>query len=151
MGELRGLYYHYCYLLGYLPKRNLKPYQVSPELRDELIKLNEISKEVRLLQEHRIDDLQQLFDYRKTLNEKVFSLRAEIQKLRTVKVRKSTPAEQKINLQSEIERLKTELNDNKYQVIICNRIVSRSQKIREKFPTIKREKDVESVDKKYER
>ena len=106
---------------------------------------------MRLLQEHRIDDLQQLFDYRKTLNEKVFSLRAEIQKLRTVKVRKSTPAEQKINLQSEIERLKTELNDNKYQVIICNRIVSRSQKIREKFPTIKREKDVEPVDKKYER
>ena len=151
VGELRGLYYHYCYLLGYLPKRNLKPYRVSPVLRDELIKLNEISKEVRLLQEHRIDDLQQLFDYRKTLNEKVLSLRAEIQKLRTVKVRKSTSAEQKINLQSEIERLKTELNDNRYQVIICNRIVSRNQRIREKFLTIKEEKDVELVDKKYER
>ena len=142
IGGLRGLYYHYCYLLGYLPKRNLKPYQVSPELRDELIKLNEISKEVRLLQEHWIDDLQQLFDYRKSLNEKVFSLRAEIQKLRTVKVRKSTSAEQKVSLQSEIERLKTELNDTRYQVIICNRIASRNQKMQEKLEIVRTEERI---------
>ena len=89
--------------------------------------------------------------FRKTLNEKVLLLRAEIQKLRTVKMRKSTSVEQKQDLQTEIEQLKDELKDSWYQVIICDRIVSRSQKIREKFPTIKRAKDVELVDKKCER
>ncbi len=151
IGGLRGLYYHYCYLLGYMPKRKIKPYQVSPALQDDLIKLNEISKEVRLLQEHRIDDLQQLFDYRKTLNEKVFSLRAEIQKLRALKIRKSTSVEQKVNLQSKLECLKVELNDSRYRVIICDRIITRYQNMSGKLESIRGTKSVELSDKEYVR
>ena len=134
---LRGLYYHYCYLLGYMPKRNLKPYQVSPALRDDLLKLNELSMEVRLLQEHRIDDLQQLFDYRKTMYEKVFMTEAEIRKIRNLKTRRSTTTLQKTELQSEIEKLREELKNIRRQVLICDRISSRSQRLKEKLQSIR--------------
>ena len=134
---LRGLYYHYCYLLGYLPKRRLTPYQVSSALRDDLLKLNELSMEVRLLQEHRIDDLQQLFDYRKTMYEKVFMTEAEIRKLRNLKTRRSTTTLQKTELQSEIEKLREELKNIRRQVIICDRIYSRSQRMKEKLQSIR--------------
>ena len=133
---LRGLYYHYCYLLGYLPKQRLKPYQVSPALRDDLIKLNEISREVRLLQEHQIDDLQQLFDYRKAMYEKAFLMEAQIRRLRNQKSKNSTTAMQKTELQSEIEKLKEQLKDSRRQVVICDRISSRGQKMKEKLQSI---------------
>lgn len=129
IGGLRGLYYHYCYLLGYMPKRNLMSYQISPALRDELIKLNEISKEVRLLQEYRIDDLQQLFDYKKEVNEKIFEVRAELNKLHTSKG-------------VEVPRrdwLKDELKKLRYQIILCERIIHRNQQIKEKLQAVRKE------------
>ena len=126
VGGLRGLYYHYCYLLGYMPKRNMKPYQVSPALRDDLIKLNEISKEVRLLQEHRIDDLQQLFDYRKNCNERVFEIRAQIKKAQSKKGADKT----------EIGLLKGELKKLRFQIILCDRITRRSQQMNEKLQQV---------------
>ena len=129
IGGLRGMYYHYCYLLGYMPKRYLKSYQISPALRDDLIKLNEISKEVRLLQEHRIDDLQQLFDYKKEVNEKIFEVRAELNKLHTSKG-------------VEVPRrdwLKDELKKLRYQIILCERIIHRNQQIKEKLQAVRKE------------
>ena len=140
---LKGLYYHYCYLLGYLPKRKLKPYHVSPTLRDDLLKLNELSMEVRLLQEHRIDDLQQLFDYRKTMYEKAFMTESKIQRLRNLKMKRSTTAVQRTELQSEIEKLKEELKDSRRQVVICDRISSRSEKLKDKLDAMRLDKDAE--------
>ncbi len=131
IGGLRGLYYHYCYLLGYMPKRNMKPYQVSPALRDDLIKLNEISKEVRLLQEHRIDDLQQLFDYRKNCNERVFEIRTQIKKAQSKKGTDKT----------EIVLMKEELKKLRFQIILCDRITRRSQQMNEKLQQVREEQN----------
>lgn len=131
IGGLRGLYYHYCYLLGYMPKRNMKPYQVSPALRDDLIKLNEISKEVRLLQEHRIDDLQQLFDYRKNCNERIFEIRAQIKNAQSKKGADKT----------EIGLLKGELKKLRFQIILCDRITRRSQQMNEKLQDVREEEN----------
>lgn len=144
IGGLRGLYYHYCYLLGYMPKRNLKPYQVSPALRDDLIKLNEISKEVRLLQEHHIDDMQQLFGYKKICNERIFSLQAEILKLRNLNIRESTTTLQTTEIKSEIEKLKGELKQSRYEILICNRIISRNIRMKENIMASQVERDIEA-------
>lgn len=131
IGGLRGLYYHYCYLLGYMPKRYLKSYRISPALRDDLIKLNEISKEVRLLQEQRIDDLQQLFDYRKNCNERVFEIRVQIKNAQSKKGTDKT----------EIVLLKNELKTLRFQIILCDRITRRSQQMNEKLKQVREEQN----------
>ena len=63
IGGLRGLYLRYCYLLGILPKNRppKSPKQVHMMFREDLIKLDKISKETRLLCHYRIDTTEQLF------------------------------------------------------------------------------------------
>ncbi len=48
-GGLHGLYLHYCYLLGYLPKYRQNPKKVYYLYRDDLIKLRTETEIVFLL------------------------------------------------------------------------------------------------------
>lgn len=68
IGGFRGLYLHYCYRLGILPRgRKQNPARVSPLLKDDLIKTEAIIQETRLLCRHRIDTAGQLLSYRDSL------------------------------------------------------------------------------------
>ena len=69
IGGLPGLYLHYCYLLGILPKRKspLQPGQVHVVLREELLKLHTIAEETRLLCQYKIDTAEQLFQVQESL------------------------------------------------------------------------------------
>ena len=61
IGGLRGLYLHYCYLLGILPKNrpSISAKQVHVLFRADLLKLNTISKETKLLCHYHIDTAEQ--------------------------------------------------------------------------------------------
>ena len=63
IGGLRGLYLHYCFLLGILPKNRppVSPKQLHFLLREDLAKLEQISRETRLLCRCHIDTDEQLF------------------------------------------------------------------------------------------
>ena len=57
VGGLYGLYLHYCYRLGYLPKYNQKqqnPARLHYLLKDDLMKLDTITQQVTLLGKHHI-------------------------------------------------------------------------------------------------
>lgn len=47
-GGLRGLYLHYCFLLGILPKGSMRR-PLSPEMREECRRLDELSHQAQLL------------------------------------------------------------------------------------------------------
>jgi len=67
----RALYFRYLYLLGKLPKhRPRPPEKVRPVYRGELIKIDQISRELRLLCEHEIDTPEQLAAFKKTASKK---------------------------------------------------------------------------------
>jgi len=67
----RALYFRYLYLLGKLPKhRPRPPEKVHPVHRGELIKIDQISRELRLLCEHEIDTPEQLAAFRKIATKK---------------------------------------------------------------------------------
>lgn len=75
IGGFRGLYLHYCYLLGILPK-NSQRCPLSPEMREECRKLEEFSRQVRLICREKFDttaDVQRFIDNKngemKTLSE----------------------------------------------------------------------------------
>ena len=54
IGGLRGLYLHYCYLLGILPKNSGRR-PLSPELREEWRHIDEISRQVKLICREKFD------------------------------------------------------------------------------------------------
>jgi hypothetical protein len=67
----RALYFRYLYLLGKLPKhRQRPPGKVHPAHRGELIKIDQISRELRLLCEHSIDTPEQLAAFKITASKK---------------------------------------------------------------------------------
>ena len=113
------MYYHYCYLLGYYPKRKRKQkfYQISPMLWDELMKLNYISQEIRLLQQYQIDTMEQLLLLEESLAERVTQTKKEAKQL-SLEMQAKSKAEIKIYTQ----QLKT-----------CRNIAKRSTQIDEKL------------------
>lgn len=54
IGGLRGLYLHYCYCLGILPKGSQRK-PLSPELREACRRLDSIDRQTRLLCRERLD------------------------------------------------------------------------------------------------
>ena len=61
IGGLRGLYLHYCYKLGILPKGRKQNYaKLHYLLKDDLMKMDAITKEARLLCRCHIDTAEQL-------------------------------------------------------------------------------------------
>jgi len=75
MKGFRALYFRYLFILGKLPKhRPRPPEKVRPVHRGELIKIDQISRELRLLCEHEIDTPDQLAAFRATASKKEAAL-----------------------------------------------------------------------------
>lgn len=67
IGGLKGLYYKYCYLMGYLPKKRHRP--LSPEMRESMRMCDKYSACAKLLARERlstIEDLESFMEKSKT-------------------------------------------------------------------------------------
>ena len=59
---LRALYLHYCYLLGYLPRK--KPHMpLSPEMREAVRRMDRYSAQAKLAAEHKLDSIPAVEDF----------------------------------------------------------------------------------------
>ena len=125
IGGLRGLYCHYCYLLGYYPKRRAKFYRGSPLLRDDLLKLNYISQEAKLLQKYQIDTMEQLLLFEEAISERINQLKEESKTL--------SPESRKV--------ISGEIKEKAQQLALCRNIAKRSPKIKEKLRQIEKERN----------
>ncbi len=137
----RALYFHYCYLLGVFPKgkqQNRK--RLHFLLREDLIKLDAITQEARLLAEHRIDTAEQLSSYNSELESRIADVTSQRKQLyrkqRTVAVKSDEAASAKVS--TAIATLSKELSQLCREVKLCNDIAVRSgilperiQKVRE--------------------
>lgn len=130
----RALYYHYCYLLGIFPRNKRRlPRRVSPALREELLKGERFSQEVRLLSRYKIDTVEQLEGRRGKVEEKLDNLisqRAALyRQFRTVRVQ-SDP-ERKDRVKQEIAALTGQIKKLRKEVALCEDIARRSERMRE--------------------
>ena len=147
----RALYVHYCYLLGIFPKNC--PQQSRKRLhfllREDLLKLDAITAETRLLVGHRIDTAEQLFSYRDEVNGKITALTADRKQLykaqRTAAV-KSDP-EKTAEVKTQIAALSKELAALRKEVVLCNRIAERSGVIQEKIKAVREDERPERKEK----
>lgn len=143
----RALYVHYCYLLGIFPKncpqQNRK--RLHFLLREDLLKLDTITAETRLLVGHRIDTAEQLFSYRDEVNGKITALTADRKQLykaqRTAAV-KSDP-EKTAEVKAQITALSKELAALRKEVVLCNSIAERSGVIQEKIKAVREDEQPE--------
>ncbi|WP_294449655.1 relaxase/mobilization nuclease domain-containing protein [uncultured Gemmiger sp.] len=91
----RALYFHYCYLLGIFPKNRPKSNKrLHFLLREDLVKLEAISDETKLLVQNHIDTDEQLFSYKSSLEGRIKTVtakRAELYRRRRTVAVKSDP------------------------------------------------------------
>ena len=148
----RALYYHYCYLLGIFPEK--KPAGQNKRLhfllREDLIKMDAISEEARLLARHQIDTAGQLSSYKESLEARIEAVTAErkslYQKQRTVAVRTDEKALSEVR--SQITALTAELKTLRKEVRLCDDIAVRSGVMSGKLKTIEEEEKTKGKEKK---
>ena len=75
-----ALYLHYCYLLNVIPKSN--PYRVLPaSIREDSRKMDQISKEIKLLVEENLKTDEQFFSFKEKIENNLNSLLEDREKL----------------------------------------------------------------------
>jgi hypothetical protein len=130
-----GLYLHYQYLLGNIPKRRY-PRKDSFELKADLAKLNRISAETKLLFTNRIETPGQLSAYRAKkqgyMDNLIFHRDIQRKALKYVK----GPAE-KESMKKHIALYATELRKVRRELKHIDDIAERSGVIRENIKNVK--------------
>ena len=142
IGGLRGLYLHYCYLLGILPKNrpSMSAKQIHVLFREDLLKLNTISKETKLLCHYHLDTAEQLFSLKDRLQKQMEQCVEERKHLR-YKIRANRPEEEIQELKEQLKGLTEEIGTLRREVVVCDGIAARSKVIEEKFKMVREEKE----------
>lgn len=137
----RALYFHYCYLLGVFSRQ--KPQnrkRLHFLLREDLIKLDAITQEVRLLAVHRIDTAEQLSSYQRELESRIADVTSQRKQLyrkqRTVAVKSDEAASAEVS--TAIATLSKELSQLRREVKLCNDIALRSGILPERIQEIQK-------------
>lgn len=137
IGGLRGLYIHYCFCLGILPKNRKVNYaRLHYLLKDDLMKMDTIAKETRLLCRYRIDTEGQLFSYEKTLLEEKENLLSERKRI-YADFRKSKEKSPKDR--ERLSAITKRLKKIREEVRLCEGIEKRSNHIKENLTVIQEE------------
>ena len=124
-----GFILHYCYLLGVLPKKtNYRP--TSPYLKEDLKKLEELSKQVRYMSKYGIETFDDLYADRERLQGEMDKLIAYRTKLQN-KIRRASPSE-KETLRQEKSGVTERITELRKQLKLNKGIEERSIKIQEK-------------------
>ena len=146
----RALYIHYCFILGYIPTKT--PHcnkRLHFLLREDLLKMEAISNEVRLLARCHIDTAEQLSSYQESLEAKIEAVKVKRKGLykrqRTVSVKSD---EQQLEaLKADIDALSAELKTLRKEVRLCEGIAERSGIMLEKLRKVQKEANKEKEEK----
>ena len=139
---LYGLYLHYCYLLGFIPKQKKQsPTTVHYLLREDLMRLNELTAQVTLLGQHNIQTDEELFSYLSTIEENIVVLEQQRASLRNTLRKVGISDEQQLKTKEDIAAITKELSKLRKEVKLCNGIAQRSGVIRTKLEQIEIEEE----------
>ena len=141
----RALYFHYCYLLGYFPRdRPQNRKKLHFLLREDLLKLESLTEEIKLLARYRIDTGEQLFSCRENLE-------GQIDRLLTERAGLNRTARKVGADSTEIRKQKQEISKElailRKEVKLCDKIAARSQLIREKIQIVREDQQVSGKEK----
>lgn len=140
IGGLRGLYLHYCYKLGILPKNKKQNYaRLHYLLKDDLMKMEAITQETRLLCRNRIDTVEQLLSYKGSLETEKTDLLQKRKELYSIS--RKTGGEEKEAIRSQLSDLSKRLSVIRKEVRLCESIEARNAALKEKLSTIRADEE----------
>ena len=147
----RALYLHYCYLLGVFPKnKQQNKRRLHFLLREDLIKLDAITQEARLLGTNHIDTAQQLSSYKENLETRIDAVTSQRKQLyrkqRTVAVKTDEAASQQVRMQ--IDSLSKELKQLRWEVKLCSDIQVRSGIMQEHIKAVREDEESQRKEQK---
>lgn len=144
VGGLYGLYLYYCYRLGYLPKYKAGQQnhtRVHYLFKEDLMKIDELTKQVTLLGKHHIGTDEQLFSYQHSVEEQIKTLTADRTHLRN-EIRKVNITDAELSqAKASISLLGEKLKELRKEVKLCQDIAVRSKVIEEKVDTVRAEEE----------
>ena len=136
IGGLRGLYLHYCYKLGILPKNKKQDYaRLHYLLKDDLMKMEAITNETRLLCRNHIDTAEQLLSYKGSLETEMKELTEQRKGLYSLS--RKAGGEEKETVKAQISEITGRLKTIRKEVRLCEGIEARSGILREKLQVIR--------------
>ena len=137
IGGLRGLYLHYCYKLGYLPKyKKQNTARLHYLLKEDLLKLDKITQETRLLGRENISTDEQLFSYKESVLSQIKSLTDDRTHLRK-QLRRNLSDDELSNVKEQITAITSKLWTLRKEVGLCDDIAERSKVIEANLETVR--------------
>jgi hypothetical protein len=149
IGGLRGLYLHYSYKLGILPKGRASSQNMHFLLREDIRKMRTISQEARLLARNRIDTAEQLSSYKEGLQKKMETLAADRKRLKN-RLRSAGDEQPLAILKADISAITKELSKLRGEVKLCDGIAGRSGVMAEKLNVVREDEKQEKEEKSHE-
>jgi hypothetical protein len=141
IGGLYGMYLYYCYRLGKLPRyRKLNSAQIHYYFKEELLKLDELSAQTRLLGKHGIQTDEQLFQYKSSVEDEIKSLTADRTHLRKITRRKIDDVELS-QAKEKISQITEKLRTLRKEVKLCEGIAERSGVMKDNLEKVLAEED----------
>ncbi len=134
---LYGLYKYYCYLLKVYP-RHYPRRIMSPTLKLEVKRMEQISQETMLLVNNKIKTYEQLLFYKNDLLLKIENLEDNRQKLWR-QFRNATNEEEKTLIKKQIEETTQAIRSNKKEVVLCEDIAFRSGAVEKNIKDFEKE------------
>lgn len=135
---LRALYLYYCYKLKIIVKQPASVKRVSADLRDDLVKLDQLIAQSRFLTANRIDTQQELDTAKQKIQAQILHLTQQRLALRNAlkqAPRRNDP-EQIADLKAQIRILSAAIRDHRKEVSICDDIAQRSGAVKNNLEQI---------------
>lgn len=146
---LYGLYKYYCYLLKVYPKQYPNT-RMTPALRLEVQKMNEISEQTRLLVSNKIKTYEQFLFYKDSLNHDICELIGKKHNL-WIKYKRTNDKESKQIIRNEIDSITQRLVPIKKNARLCNSIDKRLEIVKENIKEFEIEREKEEKKQLIER
>ncbi len=144
IGGLRGLYLHYCYRLGALPKnKKQNPVKLHYLLKDDLMKMEAITQETRLLCRKHIDTAEQLLSYKDSLEKELAGLAAQRKGLYARS--RNVTGKEKEAVKARLCEITKRVRTIRKEARLCEGILARSDTLREKLQVIRADEKMQKI------
>ena len=141
VGRLYGLYLHYCYKLGYLPKyKKQNTARLHYLLKEDLLKLDKITQETRLLGRENISTDEQLFSYKESVLSQIETLTDDRTHLRK-QLRRNLSDDELSKVKEQISTITGKLWTLRKEVGLCDDIAERSKVIEANLETVRADEE----------
>ena len=139
------LYLYYCYKLRYLPKyKKQNVSRLHYYLKEDLMKIDKISMETRLLARENISTIEQLFSYKNSIEKEIDSL-VDIRESLRRNVRKNADEIKISKIKDEISDSTRKIRELRKEITLCDGIAERSKVIDDRLKQIQKDEEKERM------